>query len=253
MLRDRSVLPSLLLIVLGSGWTPSMGADPAALTALKQKGLTKSGRAFVIEAEKPVLSKMKEVQAAFAGYAALAERQAAAEQLATHLVQLEERRGELQDGLNNLNQRINEQGMSPPRQGPGGFAQGGLNPGMIAQRDQIKSTLAEVTVAQNDLKSRAGDRKTLDDDVKAKGAALKAALAEVRPMIDEVTKKYADLGADEAVKKSIGELEKATKTDLKLGPSVAFLAGVKAIDQAERRLLGKKATATPKKKGKSKR
>ena len=74
----------------------------------------------------------------------------------------------------------------------------------------------------------------------------------LRPMVDEVTKKYAELGADEAVKGALDVVKKASKLKLKLGPSDAFLAASKELDGAERRFLGKKTAVIPRKKGKSK-
>jgi prefoldin subunit 5 len=247
----------LLLIVLGSGWT--RGADSPSVSALKEKGLTRSGITFVIEAEKPVLAKMKEARAVFAGYAAVAERQAVAEQVATRLTQLEQRRVELQNNLNDLNQQINEQGYAQANNSPGpgmrNLAQSGLVSQMIAQRNLIRNTMAEVSLEQNTLNADAPqskDRTAPDEDVKKKAEACKASLAELRPRVDEVTKKYADLGADVSVKAAISSLEKETKANLKLGPSDAFKAAAKTLDQAERKLLGKKTPAFSRKKGKSK-
>ena len=97
---------SLLFIVLGS--LSAQADDSPSLSTLNEKGLIKSGLIFVIEAEKPVLAKMKEVRTITDSYAKLAERQAVVEQIALHLTQLEERRIEFQDNLNDLNQRINE-------------------------------------------------------------------------------------------------------------------------------------------------
>ena len=75
-------------------------------------------------------------------------------------------------------------------------------------------------------------------------------------MVDRVTKAYAELGAEPPVKKALDDLRKASKAKVDLGPSAAFLAAAKELDQAERRFLGKKATAsnaTARKKSKSKR
>src|SRR4051812_24584075 len=109
MHQVRSAGFLLAFVVLGSGGTRGADSPPASVAALKQKGLTKSGLTFVLEAEKPVLAGMKEVRALVADHARAAEKQAMAEQVATRLAQVEERRAELQDNLNDLNQQINEQ------------------------------------------------------------------------------------------------------------------------------------------------
>jgi exonuclease VII large subunit len=259
MRLDRSVGLPLLFVALVSGPTPSRGADSAAEAVLKEKGLTKSGRAYVIEAEEPVLAKMKEVRAAFADYATTADRQAKAEHVATQAAQLEDRRAQLQEELDAVNERIASQG-TPQNNNfarPGGTnpQQGGITSPLISQRDQIKYVLAEITRDQRTLKSEApqGKKASLDEAVKTKGDAFKTALAELRPQVDAVMKTYAELGADESVQKALVDVRKASPTKLKLGPSDAFLAGAKELDQAERRFLGKKTPVVSRKKAKSKR
>jgi hypothetical protein len=249
----------LLFVVLGWSGKTSEGADPAAEATLKEKGLTKSVSTYVIDAEKPVLAKMKEVRGLFANYAMLADRQAAAEQATMQAAQLEEHRAELQSSLEDLNERIVEQGSTQsnnfPRPGPPGGQMAPQNNPLIAQRDQIKLALAEVSRTQKTLKTQAPqakDKSTLEEDLKKKEESFKTALTELRQQVDEVTKKYAELGADPSVKKALDTLKKASKANVKLGPSDAFLAAVKQLDQAERQFLGKKTTTVSKKKAKAK-
>lgn len=259
MRLHRSVGLPLLFVILGSVGDASRAADPAAEATLKEKGLAKSASTFVIEAEKPVLARMKEVRGIFANYAILADRQAGAEQVATQVARLDEHRAELQSNLEDVNEKILEQAGTPtsnaPRPGPSHFpGTAPANP-LIAQRDQIKVALAEVVRGQKALKSQGPQGKektTLDEDLKKKEEAFKAALADLREQVDEVTKKYAGLAADESVKKALADLNKDTKARLKLGPSGAFLAGVKELDQAERRFLGKRTSTVSKKKIRSK-
>jgi hypothetical protein len=256
MRPDRFSGLTLLFVVLGG--LGARGADSPSASVLKKKGLAKSGITFVIEAEEPVLAKMKELRAIFAGYASAAGRQPVAEQVATRLTQLQERRVELQDNLNDLNQQINEQGYmqvnNSPRQGPNTPNQSGVLPRMIAQRNLIKGALAEIGLEQKSLKAQmpqVEDRSALDKDVKEKAEACRKAVAELKPMVVGVTKKYADLRADVQVKAAIGELTKAARVNLKLGPSDAFKSGAKALDEAERRLVGKPKTSSSRKNRKS--
>jgi hypothetical protein len=250
---------SLVLILLGSGRSP--GADQSAISALKEKGLTKSGVVLVIEGEKTALAKMKDVRELLISAVAATTRKAEAEQAIAELARLKENRAELQEKLNELNQMINEQGFqqasntprpgnSPPGQGNNVFAQAGYLQQLITQRNMLKSNLAEITSAQNAINAQlpATDTKGLDGEAKGILDASKAALAELRPMIDDVQKRYTDLGSDSSVKAAIGELERATKARFKLGPSDAFKAAVKTLDQAEQKLLGKKPLAVSKKK-----
>jgi hypothetical protein len=252
MSLNRSVGLSLLFVILGSVGAESRAGDSAAESALKAKGLTKTGHTFVIEDEKPVLEKFKEVRGVFESYAAVAEKQAAIEQMAMQSAQLEAARAETQANLNMLNQQINATGAARPiRSGRYSMPQNASNNPMLAQRAEMTAALAEIGQNQRVLKAQATpakDKTALDADVKKKGDAFKTALTELREQVDEVTKKYADLGADETVKKSIEDLAKATKAKVNLGPSDTFLAGVKELDKAERQFLGKKPASATKKK-----
>jgi hypothetical protein len=260
MKLGRSVGLPLLVLILASNGSPARGGDSAAESALKKKGLTKSGHTFVLEeAEKPVLEKMKEVRGVFATFAAAAEKQAAAEQMAMQSTQLEAQRVELQSNLNALNQQIAIQGTGMPNSSYGrgryNVRPTAANNPVLAEKAQMTAALAEIGQTQKMLKSQMPqpkDKAALENDVKKKQEALKSALSDLRGQVDEVTRKYADLGADEAVKKPIDELVKSTMAKATLGPSVAFLAGVKELDRAERQFLGKRTPAASKKTAKSK-
>jgi paraquat-inducible protein B len=254
MLLNRPIGLSLLFIALGSA--RSQGADSAAEAVLEGKGLAKSGRVYVIEAEAPVLEKMKGVKAAYASYASAVDRQDAADQFASQIVEMEQQRLAMQSNLNALNQGVTQQQRmaSYGRRGSR-YTPNAMNSPLVAERDQAKMALAQIANNQKVTKAQVlspKDRKTLDDQAKAKEDAFKRALEELRPMVDEVEKKYADLKADEAVKKALDDLSKASKTVVKTGPSEPFAAGARALAQAERQYLGKRSTA-PNKKAKGKR
>jgi len=256
MLLDRPIGLSLLLVALGSAWTAARGADPAAEAALKAKGLTKSGRVYVIEAEAPVLVKMKEVKAVYAAYAAAVERQDAADQFASQVAGMEQQRQAMQSNLNALNQAVTQQQRmaSYGRRGSR-YSSGAMNTPLVAERNQAKMALAQIAGTQASAKSQVlspKDRKALDDAARVKEDAFKKALEELRPMVDEVTRAYEELNADAAVKKALDDLSKASKTVVKTGPSEPFAAGVRALAQAERQYLGKSSTTASRRKPKGK-
>jgi hypothetical protein len=251
MRPHRLVGIALLIVAFEGGWGPALAGDSPAETALKAKGLTRAGRVFVdAEAEKPVLAKMKEVRAtSFAAFATAADKQAAAEQLQMQSAQLDEQRATLQANLNALTQQINAENASM-----GGRYRrmaGSMTAPLRAQQQQVQAAMNETNNMQKVTKSQipsAKDKAAIDADVKKKGEVFKSDLTELRTKIDEVTKRYDELNADEKVKKTLAELEKAGHAKMTIGPSEAFAAGMKEIDQAERRFLGKKATAPAKKK-----
>jgi chromosome segregation ATPase len=253
MRRDRFVGWSVLGLVLGTAWAPSRGAGPGAEAVLEEKGLTKSGQVFVIEEEAPVLAKMKEARAAYARYAAAAERQSASERVSARVAELEEQRNQLQEALDELDRQIPQQG-NPQAAGfsrPGGnpMMQGTLASPLAARRDQVRAALAEVSREQRALKLQVPQTKDGANSAAAaekQAETFKAALAELRPMVDAVTKTYTELAADSSVQSALIELKKASAKKLRLGPSDAFLAGAKELDQAERRFFGKSTPAATK-------
>jgi hypothetical protein len=233
-----------LLVALGA---PALGGDSAAEQALNGKGLTKVGRVFVdVEAEKPVLARIKEVRAStFAAFASAAEKQAAAEQLQVQSALLAEQHAELQANLSALNQQVNAQNASMGGRYGRMARMMGPSPLQVQQRE-VSSAVNQAAAMQKSVKAQipsAQAKQALDADVKKKGDAFKSDLTDLRKLVDEVTKKYADLAADPKVKKAIDDMEKAGHAKISLGPSEAFHAGMKDLDQAERRFLGKKPAA----------
>lgn len=257
MLKVRPVAWPFPVLVLAA--SVSLAADSPALTALKEHGLTRSGRFFVIDAEKPALQKMKEARAAVAEFSAAEGRRQESGRASGELAQLEAFRTELRQRLEDMNQQINEQGFQqgngPGRQGPGNFGQGGFSPSLIAQRNETRMHLAEVESHLKALKDevpRDADRKAMEEEGKKDRETVKTTLEELRRSVDEVTKKYEELRATSSVKAALETLEKDRVGSFKLGPSPAFTAGVKTLENAER-LVMKKAVTSSRKKNRSRR
>jgi predicted RNase H-like nuclease (RuvC/YqgF family) len=256
MRLHRLVGLAFLIVACGWGWGSAFGGDSVAEAILKNKGLTRVGRVFVdTAAEQPVLDKMKEIRVTFASYAMVAEKQAIAESIPMQVAELEQQRQMLQATVSTLNQQISAQNSSMGSGRYGRMARMmGPTPLQI-EHQQAQAALNQTTAMQRNIKSQtpsAKDKATIDADVKKKGDAFKTQLTELRTMVDDVTKKYDELGADAKVKKSLDDLEKAGHATMKLGPSEAFHAGMKELDAAEKRFLGKKPVVAAKKKSTSK-
>ncbi len=250
-IQVRHFVMVLPFVVLSSG--VSLGADSRAIAVLKEKGLTRSGRFFVIEAEEPVLQKWQETRAVLASYTAAAGRKNEVDLSARELAQLEERRAELQEKLNDLNQQINEQGFQPGNNRPGGFGQGSYVSQLIAQRNMIRMSLSEINAMQKPSKDDVKlDQKALEAETKNSLETARAFLAEFRKAVDQATKEYDKLSTDTAVIEALHTLEKDKIGTFKLGPSTSFKSAVKTLENAERMVLAKKST-TVRKKGKPKR
>jgi len=254
---------------------PALGADPPAAAALKEKGLSRSGRYFVVEGEKAVLDKWKETRASLNEHLATADRRQGEEQAASDSARLDERRAELQSRLDEMNQQINEQGFQQQAQGgfgqaggglggPGGNRQGGFGQGgfgqssalsqMIAQRNMIRMNLNEIASAQKALKSPStADAKARQAEDVASRDAAKKSLAEFRKSVDEILKQYNELGSDASVKSAFQALEREKLTGVKLGPSADFKNVVKSLETAEKKILGRASASTARKKTRSRR
>ena len=255
-----------LLALFGLGFaSPPKGESPTD-AALKEKGLTKAGTVYTIEAEKPVLAKLKETRTAFQGYAAMSGEKASFDELANRGNQLEENRANLQARLEALNLQIGDNGggNNNGNGGPGGGMGGGPGglggigglggfgmPGRTAspqamERDQVKVQLAQVTADQKTVKNQSPQPKdvtSLEARIKRAEETFKAALQELRTQVDEVKKQYADLEADGSVKSLLADAKKGN-SKLRLGPSDALNNGIKELEKAERQFLGKKPAAT---------
>jgi hypothetical protein len=251
MLRFYQLLLCLPLVASSSAL--SLGADSPAIATLKEKGLTRSGRFFVVEGEKTVLDKWKETRGALAEYAAAAERKKEAELAARDLAQLEERRTALQARLDELNQQINVQGFQQAGSRAGGFGQGAYLTQLISQRDMIRMYLTDVVATQQSFKADAGtDKKALESESEKNLQAAKAALTDLRASVNAVLKRYDELKSDASVKSALQALEKDKAGTFKIGPSTAFNGAVKSFETIERKILATKTTAVSRKKRTSK-
>jgi len=256
---ERPLSLVLLFGVVGSSWGSPPTEDPAVDSPLKDKGLTKQGYVYVLEAEKPVLAKLKEARTSFATYASMSDQHLTTQQLAERGSQLEQTRSQIQNQMADLNQRMSEQRAMTPPQTYGGFGRGTISgtpydSPLMAERNQLQSALAEITNEQNLIKSQTPNGRqdaALATKVKQAEDAFKATLAELRKQVDEVKKKYSELDADQAVKDALKEAKKGNAKN-RLGPTDAFNTGAKELEKAEQQFFGKKTSVAPRKKAKSK-
>jgi hypothetical protein len=251
MLRFYQLFVCLSLVA--SSPALSLGADSPAITSLKEKGLARSGRFFVVEGEKAVLDKWKETRTVLTEYAATAERKKEADLAARELAQLEQRRTALQARLDELNQQINVQGFQQTGNRAGGFGQGAYLTQLMSQRDMIRMYLAEVAATQQSFKKDAPtDNKALDAETQKTLDAAKSALTDLRASVNAVLKRYDELKSDASVKSALLALEKDKAGAFKIGPSTAFNAAVKSFETIERKIMATKTTAVSRKKRTSK-
>jgi clan AA aspartic protease (TIGR02281 family) len=195
-------------------------ADPPADLALKDKGLRKSGTAYVLPAESDVQSRLNAARSLHrSASAAAAQKREYEREIAAG--QMEMRQMEQQ--LLVLNQSL---------------AQGGLAP---AQHNQLVGMINTLSL-QLDAMRRQGS-----DDTRQVVAARLAtgrerfiqAVLDLRQLVDETNRRYKELAGDAALKSAMEGLNAAQtgKTRLTLGPSRGYLDNVKQLERFEASVL----------------
>jgi hypothetical protein len=263
MRRLHFVLLSVPLVALWSSLA-SGADDPPPFKVLEEKGLTRVGRYLVIEAETPVLDKWKSTRTLLADHARASEQARQAALAAQQVAQLDRGRSQLEQTLNDLNQEIHAQVMLSANNRMGGPAQGVYLSRLMSQRDMIHMSLAQIEATQqyfdpdatpgqhglavdNQQTPQAQRQKSLELETQRSLEAARSSLKQLRELVDAAAKRYEKLDADASVKAAFRALEKQKLGIFKLGPSPAFKAAVKALENAERTVLDKKATSVPRK------
>ncbi len=249
-----------VLILCGILPPSTYAGDPVAEARLAHKGLTRSGHAFVVEAEAPILEKMKLLKVALSAYNASVQRRTEAEQVGAEVAQIEQQRTQLLSDLDDLTQQIDLQagqslggfGRGP---GPNNFSQNSFPSQAIAQKLRLKGNLAQLRLQEQRVREQAPqgqDREDLDETYREQKEKLRTLINELRPEVDGLRRQYADLAADAMVKQALADAKRAAR--VKLGPSDAFLAGETLLARVERAVLGKSAASLSRKtRGKARR
>lgn len=212
----------LLSFGLTVGATVMAAVDPID-SALKEKGLKKSGNYLVLANEATTQKKLNEAKARYKQYslAAMQQRQydLGLEENKAYLRQLVEQRRML--GLQLKQARSNQ------------------------EHNQIVTMLNDSNDQMRLLEAEESDPK-IKDNLNANAAQTREqfvqAVIDLRQLIDETQKQYTELAEDEAVKGSIEALNKKGKAKFTLGPSKAFLANVKLVEKVESSVLSETVT-----------
>ncbi|MHC5537967.1 retropepsin-like aspartic protease family protein [Singulisphaera rosea] len=213
-----------MLLTLALTIAPAvLGADDPADSALKEKGLKKSGNYLVLSSEATTQKKLNETKARYKQYslAVMQQRQfdRGVEDSKAYLRQLIEQRRIL--GLQLKQARSTD------------------------EHNQIVTMLNDTNDQMKLLEDEESDPK-FKDNLNANAAQSREqfvqAVIDLRQLIDETQKQYTELSEDETVKESLAALNKKGKTKYSLGPSKAFLANVKLVEKVEASVLSESVT-----------
>ena len=206
----------LALLVLACLVAPAVArADPADDAALQAKGLKKSGGMYVLPVEADVARAAESVKGLQKALISAAVRQ----------------RGiEFQDVANKgMVAELSQQRMMLRQQR--GMA------GTVQERNQMVDLSNEmgdrVTLLMQEIENTQPLKKEAAAVVAERREAFTQKLVDLGTLVEDAEKEYATLGDDAEVKAAIGRIGKDPKAAVKLGPSKAFLANVKALKKAQ--------------------
>ncbi len=215
MHRVRIGVSLALLLALHA----SAGADDKTPEAvLKEKGLRRVGTTYVVAGEAEVQKRLNEARAAYREMRAGQDQRAAIEYQTRENKQLI---AALTEQRMELNQQL-------------------ANPLPAAQHNQLVAMVNGVTDRLNLLIRHERDGETRDElgaAIARRREAYIQGVLDLRGMVDSANEAYKALADDPEVKAALEEVGKTTKAKLTLGPSKAFLANVKLLENAEKSVL----------------
>ncbi len=207
-------------IVLGIALlaTTARGDDKAAEAILKEKGLRRVGTTYVVAGEAEVQKRLNEARAAYR------EMRAGQDQRAAIDYQTRENK-QLIAALTEQRMELNQQ-----------LAQ----PMPAAQHNQLVAMVNGVSDRLNLLIRHERDGEVKDElgaAIARRREAYIQGVLDLRGMVDSANEAYKTLADDPEVKQALDDVGKTTKAKLMLGPSKAFLANVKLLENAEKSVL----------------
>jgi clan AA aspartic protease (TIGR02281 family) len=224
-------------IVAASEGSRTRADDPAATEVLKGHGLKASARSmWTLPGETPILRQVKQLT-----------------ELSRQLKAAQAQQQELESGLQNpqvlitsyreqvrmLEQRIDEYDQALANFGP---TLG--NNALVVQRNAIVDERNMVVLEHRRLvgliNRTAEDKQQFQEmkqqfttELARRRESYTQAIEEIRKSVDELKAKYAELGADEGVKKALADLSRSAKTQPKLGPSKALEDAITLLKRYE--------------------
>ncbi len=199
--------------------TCARGDDAKAAEAvLKDKGLRRLGTAYVVAGEAEVQKRLNEARAAYR------EMVAGTNQRQMIDYQTRENKALIRE-LTEERLAVNQQLTQPLP---------------AAQRNQLVAMANGLTDRLNLLigqEREAADKGGLDAGIARRREAYIQGVLDLRGLVDAANESYKALADDPDVKRALDGLNATTKAKLTLGPSKAFLANVKLLENAEKSVL----------------
>ena len=206
------------LVMLSCVVAGLIGADDPADSALREKGLRRSGTTYVLAGEAEVQKKLSDARANSRQVTAALARQAAYDQ---SLRESKQAIRELTEQRIALNQQL-AQATSPAQHNQLAFLYNGAGDqlNLLHQQQQDTETKGKI-----------------DAEAATRRESYIQQVLDLRQLVDTVTHDYAILAEDDAVKQTLEQLNQKAKAKVTLGPSRSFLANVALLAKVESTVL----------------
>lgn len=206
-----SQLVTILLTLFATAGT----ADPTPDSILKEKGLKRSGTAFVLPIEAEFQRKLNAARALYRTVSDASARKSEFER------NVEAGRVELRQ-LEQQRLFVNQQ-----------LAQAPNNNQIIAAANVVNSQINLLNQQMNDPNTI----QVLGAKLSSRREEFIQAVLDLRQLVDKAKEEYALASSDSEITDAIATLNKTTKTKLTLGPSRTFLDNIKTLEKVEALVL----------------
>jgi aspartyl protease family protein len=216
------------LVVLMAA-VPAAGADsPEDL--LKARGLKRVGSTYILGSEGDIQKKTAELRALYNQLGAAARQHAETEQQVEGqkemMRELLRQRVVLIQQITAFDQQIQNFGRTPD---------------LLSRRNEVVNAYNGILDQINLLRSGEGSDAKVQDrlqsEVSRRREGFMQSVLDLRQLVDQVAKSYAELANDAAVKEAVDTLGRTSKSKPKLGPSTQFTANVKLLERIEKSVI----------------
>jgi hypothetical protein len=220
--------------VVAMTWAAGVrAAESPAEELLKGRGLLRSSSLYVLEDETLVKTKLYDAQSTFEPFAAAFKQQVVFERAEQQLKVLEQQRIETRRRIDDLGVAMSRFPIPRFRNNMDWDAYNQLR----NEQNLLQLSINEVNSNRGTLNNQMPtfqQKEEIKAEVKRRRGPFLDSIRKLRELVDATLEKYQTLAEDDEVKDALVTLGRASKVQLKLGPSSEFRAAVKELEKAEK-------------------
>ncbi|MDR3637624.1 MAG: hypothetical protein P4L84_27710 [Isosphaeraceae bacterium] len=246
-MQYRVLLVGGMIVAAG---TPGASADDGPTTAaekvLKDKGLTKDDRKFLLD-ESAALKQYEEAKAAYAAFQKALYRYAAIVEYDEAVQTMETQRQALQQEVAALQMQLRNTGTGSGRM------RAMVNAQLAPLRQQVSQGQAMINQINTEIQAskgkapKADDRKTAPEELKRTRQAYIDSVRDLNGLVAPLLATYHELALEKTVTDALAQLRHSTTLNYKLGPSDQLVAASKLIQDVKKNTSGAGKPASKKK------